>query len=42
MDSATLFANVTIIDGGGRTLMPGLTEAHSHLSFVAATGWPRS
>jgi imidazolonepropionase-like amidohydrolase len=23
-----------VIDGGGATLMPGLTEAHSHLSFT--------
>ena len=25
-----------IVDGGGRTLMPGLTEAHAHLSFTGA------
>jgi imidazolonepropionase-like amidohydrolase len=25
-----------IIEGGGRTLMPGLTEAHAHLSFTGA------
>ncbi len=25
--------NATVIDGGGRTLMPGLIEAHAHLSF---------
>lgn len=27
-------ANVTVIDGGGRVLMPGLIEAHGHLSLV--------
>ncbi|MBN3522039.1 amidohydrolase family protein [Algoriphagus lutimaris] len=26
--------NVTIIDGGGRTLMPGLTDTHVHLSYT--------
>jgi len=26
----------TVIDGGGRTLMPGLIESHAHLSFAAA------
>ncbi|MGE0256486.1 MAG: amidohydrolase family protein [Alphaproteobacteria bacterium] len=26
----------TVIDGGGRTLMPGLTDAHAHLSFLNA------
>jgi imidazolonepropionase-like amidohydrolase len=25
-----------VIDGAGRTLMPGLTEAHAHLSFTGA------
>ena len=30
-----------VVDGGGATLMPGLTEAHSHLSFVAAPGFAR-
>jgi imidazolonepropionase-like amidohydrolase len=29
-------ANVTVVDAGGATLMPGLTEAHAHLS------WPSS
>lgn len=29
-------ANATVIDGAGATLMPGLTEAHAHLS------WPTS
>ena len=23
-----------VVDGGGATLMPGLTEAHCHLSFT--------
>lgn len=26
--------NVTMIDGGGRTLMPGLIDAHSHLAHT--------
>ena len=26
-------AGATVIDGGGRTLMPGLIEAHAHLSL---------
>jgi imidazolonepropionase-like amidohydrolase len=26
----------TIVDGGGATLMPGLTDAHAHLSFLNA------
>ena len=26
-------ANTTVIDGGGRTLMPGLIEMHTHLMF---------
>jgi imidazolonepropionase-like amidohydrolase len=26
-------SNVTVIEGGGRTLMPGLIDAHAHLSF---------
>ena len=25
-----------VVDGGGATLMPGLTEAHSHLTFINA------
>ena len=29
-------ADSVVIDGGGRTLMPGLIEGHSHLSLVAA------
>ena len=32
---ATLAAgNAKIVDGGGATLMPGLIESHSHLSFT--------
>ena len=27
-------ANARIIDGGGRTLMPGLMDAHVHLALV--------
>ena len=27
--------NVTMIDGGGRTLMPGLIEAHGHIMFAS-------
>lgn len=27
--------NATVIDGGGRVLMPGLIDAHAHLSIVA-------
>ncbi|MCA6078956.1 metal-dependent hydrolase family protein [Fulvivirga sedimenti] len=26
--------NVTIIDGGGKTLMPGLTDTHAHLAYT--------
>ena len=29
-------ADATVIDGGGTTLMPGLTDAHAHLSFLNA------
>jgi N-acyl-D-aspartate/D-glutamate deacylase len=25
-----------VVDGGGATLMPGLTEAHGHISYCAA------
>ncbi len=32
--------NTTVIDGAGRTLMPGLIEAHNHLMFpVPNTAW---
>ena len=38
-----------VVDGGGATLMPGLIEAHGHISFcdtppwrVSATSRPRS
>jgi imidazolonepropionase-like amidohydrolase len=27
--------NVTMIDGGGRTLMPGMIEAHGHVTFAS-------
>lgn len=30
-------AGAEVIDGGGATLMPGLTEAHAHLSFPSST-----
>ena len=30
-------ANVTVIDGGGRTLMPGLIDVHWHAMFVRST-----
>jgi imidazolonepropionase-like amidohydrolase len=30
-------ADVTIIDGGGRTLMPGLIDAHWHAMLVRST-----
>lgn len=30
--------NVTMIDGGGRTLMPGLIESHVHLNFQHMIG----
>src|SRR5215469_4793115 len=30
-------ANVTVIDGGGRTLMPGLIDAHWHTMLVRPT-----
>jgi imidazolonepropionase-like amidohydrolase len=29
-------AGAEVVDGAGRTLMPGLTEAHAHLSFAGA------
>jgi len=31
-------ANSTIIDGGGRTLMPGLIDSHSHLNVLMPGG----
>jgi hypothetical protein len=31
-------ANVTVIDGGGRTLMPGLIDAHWHAVLVRLPG----
>jgi len=31
-------ANATVIDGGGRTLMPGLIDSHSHLNMTADGG----
>ena len=34
---ASAGAGATVIDGGGRTLMPGLIEAHSHLMFSGVT-----
>ena len=30
-------ANVTVIDGGGRTLMPGLIDVHWHAMLIRAT-----
>ena len=36
--AVTADANTTIIDGGGRTLMPGLIESHVHLNLVGAFG----
>src|SRR5258706_12581641 len=27
-------AGAEVVDGGGRTLMPGLVEGHAHLSFI--------
>src|SRR5215469_14926214 len=30
-------ANVTVIDGGGRTLMPGLIDAHWHAMMIRST-----
>jgi imidazolonepropionase-like amidohydrolase len=29
-------AGAEVVDGAGRTLMPGMTEAHAHLSFAGA------
>ncbi len=34
---ATAGSDATVIDGGGRVLMPGLIEAHSHLLLSGAT-----
>jgi imidazolonepropionase-like amidohydrolase len=28
-------ASATVFDGGGRTLMPGLIDAHTHLMFAS-------
>jgi imidazolonepropionase-like amidohydrolase len=30
-------ADCTVVDGGGLTLMPGMTEGHAHLSFEGVT-----
>jgi imidazolonepropionase-like amidohydrolase len=30
--------DATVIDGGGRTLMPGLIDSHSHLNMTARGG----
>jgi imidazolonepropionase-like amidohydrolase len=30
-------ANTTILDGGGKTLMPGLIDAHAHIMFATIT-----
>lgn len=32
-------AGTTIIDGAGQTLMPGLTDAHWHMSAVVGASW---
>ncbi len=37
-DGATAGSGATVIDGGGRTLMPGLMDAHVHLSLVRRPG----
>ena len=29
--------DATVIDGAGRTLMPGIVESHAHLSLAAAS-----
>ena len=34
---STADANVTVIDGGGRTLMPGLIDVHWHAMLIRAT-----
>ena len=34
---STADANVTVIDGGGRTLMPGLIDVHWHAMMIRAT-----
>ncbi len=33
--SGTAAPNATIIEGGGRTLMPGLIDAHTHIMFAS-------
>ena len=33
-DATSSMPIAQVVDGGGATLMPGLTEAHSHLSFT--------
>jgi imidazolonepropionase-like amidohydrolase len=33
--SGTASPNATVIDGGGRTLMPGLIDAHTHVMFAS-------
>ena len=37
-DIKTAPEGTTVIDGGGRTLMPGLIESHVHLNLVGAFG----
>ena len=34
---SVLINNVTIVDGGGRTLMPGLIDADVHISWVISS-----
>ena len=36
-DAAASGTGVTIVDGGGRTLMPGLIDAHWHTLFIRTT-----
>jgi imidazolonepropionase-like amidohydrolase len=35
VSDVTAAANAAVIDGGGRTLMPGLIDAHTHIMFIS-------
>ena len=32
-------SGATVIDGGGRTLMPGLADTHTHIMFSSLAPW---
>jgi imidazolonepropionase-like amidohydrolase len=39
-DDVDVPPDATVIDGGGRWLMPGLAEMHAHVPPVQGDGWP--